>query len=205
MDIAPLNDRLVLFSSMHMPHRVLPSTAERYCFTVWMSQGGARRPHHTSSGGAGGGGSADKEREALRQALARPEPLSEKGWWCAWVPWGQRQGCLHPLPVHPNTPKRSSALHSPLRRPSPALCRHGEGVAPADAPGAEKACHQAPLPAGVCLMVVVHCACRTAALHRPSFPPTPSTHLPLVSLRPARSGSGRCGKATLMGRSCARR
>ena len=40
VDIAPLNDRMVLFSSMHLLHRVLPSAAERYCFTIWISAGG---------------------------------------------------------------------------------------------------------------------------------------------------------------------
>jgi hypothetical protein len=39
VDIAPLNDRMVLFSSMHLLHRVLPSAVERYCFTIWLSAG----------------------------------------------------------------------------------------------------------------------------------------------------------------------
>ncbi|RMZ56223.1 hypothetical protein APUTEX25_002413, partial [Auxenochlorella protothecoides] len=40
VDIAPLNDRLVLFSSKTMLHRVLPSrAADRYCFTMWLSEG----------------------------------------------------------------------------------------------------------------------------------------------------------------------
>ena len=39
MGIALLNDRMVLFSSMHLLHGMLPSTAERYCFTIWISAG----------------------------------------------------------------------------------------------------------------------------------------------------------------------
>lgn len=64
LDIEPLNDRLVLFSSQEMLHRVLPSSAERVCFTVWMSEDGARRPQ--------GGG-----REEVRRALSSGETLSE--------------------------------------------------------------------------------------------------------------------------------
>ncbi len=44
VDIAPLSDRLVLFASTRMMHRVLPSSAsERACFTIWLSQT-RRRP-----------------------------------------------------------------------------------------------------------------------------------------------------------------
>ncbi|KAK3263650.1 hypothetical protein CYMTET_27559 [Cymbomonas tetramitiformis] len=35
--IEPLFDRLVLFSSPNMLHRVLPSATRRLCFTVWLS------------------------------------------------------------------------------------------------------------------------------------------------------------------------
>ncbi|GFR46885.1 hypothetical protein Agub_g8526 [Astrephomene gubernaculifera] len=38
LDLPPLEDRLVLFSSCRMPHRVMPATAPRCCFTIWMSQ-----------------------------------------------------------------------------------------------------------------------------------------------------------------------
>ncbi|KAL0029367.1 hypothetical protein WJX77_002479 [Trebouxia sp. C0004] len=38
VEIAPIADRLVLFSSCRMLHRVLPSQKERYCFTIWLSQ-----------------------------------------------------------------------------------------------------------------------------------------------------------------------
>jgi hypothetical protein len=34
--IEPRNDRLVLFSAPDMLHRVLPSSAERVCFTMWL-------------------------------------------------------------------------------------------------------------------------------------------------------------------------
>lgn len=39
--IEPLLDRMVLFSSCRMLHRVLPASTERFCLTVWLSQ--ARR------------------------------------------------------------------------------------------------------------------------------------------------------------------
>ncbi|KAL3160469.1 hypothetical protein ABBQ32_010786 [Trebouxia sp. C0010 RCD-2024] len=45
--IAPIADRLVLFSSCRMLHRVLPSLKERYCFTIWLSQ--SRRMHVEST------------------------------------------------------------------------------------------------------------------------------------------------------------
>ncbi|GIL47055.1 hypothetical protein Vafri_3886, partial [Volvox africanus] len=39
LDISPLEDRLVLFASTRMLHRVLPSSAPaRCCFTIWLSQ-----------------------------------------------------------------------------------------------------------------------------------------------------------------------
>lgn len=38
LDIDPIHDRLVLFTSRTMLHRVLPSQKERYCFTIWISQ-----------------------------------------------------------------------------------------------------------------------------------------------------------------------
>jgi hypothetical protein len=37
VEIRPLFDRMVLFSSVNMLHRVLPSTKPRYCFTIWLS------------------------------------------------------------------------------------------------------------------------------------------------------------------------
>ncbi|KAJ3140899.1 hypothetical protein HK100_008438 [Physocladia obscura] len=38
IDVPPIFNRLVLFSSLQMPHRVLPSSApDRICFTIWMS------------------------------------------------------------------------------------------------------------------------------------------------------------------------
>lgn len=36
-DIEPVFNRLVLFSSCRLLHRVLPSFAKRYCLTIWMS------------------------------------------------------------------------------------------------------------------------------------------------------------------------
>lgn len=37
-DIAPLNNRLALFSSHQMPHRVLPSQHTRYVLSIWMQR-----------------------------------------------------------------------------------------------------------------------------------------------------------------------
>lgn len=73
VDVEPLNDRMVIFSSQHMLHRVLPSAAERYCCTVWLSGGGAlRRP---------GGGAVERERAELRTALSSAEPLGAGEAW----------------------------------------------------------------------------------------------------------------------------
>ena len=51
--IAPLHDRMVLFQSRSMLHRVLPSLKDRYCFTIWLSThssnssaAAAAPPHH---------------------------------------------------------------------------------------------------------------------------------------------------------------
>ncbi|KAF8068329.1 EGLN3 [Scenedesmus sp. PABB004] len=52
LDVEPLADRLVLFSSTRMLHRVLPSAAPRSCLTVWLSEGRAR------GGAAAAGGAA---------------------------------------------------------------------------------------------------------------------------------------------------
>lgn len=68
---------MVLFSSQHMLHRVLPSSAERFCFTIWLSEGGGpRRPSSTS-----GGSTVDAERAALRRALSTGKPLGAGEAW----------------------------------------------------------------------------------------------------------------------------
>jgi len=36
-DISPINDRLVLFCSHSMLHRVMPTHAPRYCFSLWFA------------------------------------------------------------------------------------------------------------------------------------------------------------------------
>ncbi|PSC70828.1 coiled-coil domain-containing 94-like protein isoform A [Micractinium conductrix] len=93
VDIAPLNDRMVLFSSQRMLHRVLPSQAERYCFTIWLSEGGARRPGGAPASGSdggglgGGGGAVQRQRAELRRALATDQPLgTEEAWHLARHP-----------------------------------------------------------------------------------------------------------------------
>ncbi|KAI3428529.1 hypothetical protein D9Q98_007352 [Chlorella vulgaris] len=76
VDIAPLNDRLVLFSSTDMLHRVLPSSRERCCFTIWLSEGLRRR--------AGASVAAEEQaaaRAELQRALSRTQPLDgEEAW-----------------------------------------------------------------------------------------------------------------------------
>ena len=42
VDVQPVMDRMVLFSSPNMLHRVLPSQRDRFCFTIWFH---SRRKH----------------------------------------------------------------------------------------------------------------------------------------------------------------
>lgn len=42
--VAPKMDRVVVFQSDWMLHRVLPNTAERYCLTIWVDGGNVNRP-----------------------------------------------------------------------------------------------------------------------------------------------------------------
>jgi len=65
IDIAPINDRLVLFPSHRMLHRVLPSARERFCATIWLSEGRGRTQ-----------GMQTDERAMARTALASGAPLS---------------------------------------------------------------------------------------------------------------------------------
>eukprot|EP00887_Chlorella_sp_A99_P005028 scaffold4.g5028.t1 len=69
VDIAPLEDRMVLFASRRMLHRVLPAAAPRYCCTIWLSEGGRQARL------AGSGAGRPQERDALRALLAKEEPL----------------------------------------------------------------------------------------------------------------------------------
>jgi hypothetical protein len=41
VDIEPKNDRMVLFWSQDVVHRVLPASQERFCFTIWLSGQGS--------------------------------------------------------------------------------------------------------------------------------------------------------------------
>jgi len=43
-DVAPLLDRLLLFRSDRVLHRVLPARAERYCLTIWLDGTAANAP-----------------------------------------------------------------------------------------------------------------------------------------------------------------
>jgi hypothetical protein len=45
--VAPKMDRLVIFQSDWMLHRVLPSNAERYCLTIWLDGGAVNLPEHS--------------------------------------------------------------------------------------------------------------------------------------------------------------
>lgn len=93
VDIAPLEDRLVLFSSQRMLHRVLPSATDRCCFTIWLSGGGNGSGMCGGSftrGGSGdaGGTSGDAGRQALRAALAK-DTLGELGLSLVGAGWGR--------------------------------------------------------------------------------------------------------------------
>ena len=70
--IPPLHDRMVLFSSAKMLHRVLPSLKDRYCFTIWLSE----RRQQGSSGAA-----QQAERAAARAALSKDGTLSQDEAW----------------------------------------------------------------------------------------------------------------------------
>jgi len=54
VEVEPVADRLVLFSSANMPHRVMPSSTDRYCLTLWLSKLEEATP--------GGGGNKLKKR-----------------------------------------------------------------------------------------------------------------------------------------------
>lgn len=75
VDIAPLEDRMVLFASRRMLHRVLPAAAPRYCCTIWLSEGGRQARL------AGSGAGRPQERDALRALLAKEEPLEPEEAW----------------------------------------------------------------------------------------------------------------------------
>lgn len=75
VDIAPRHNRLVLFSSASMLHRVLPSAAPRYCFTAWMASPTTyrRRGEVVAAAGSGGGGqlwAAGTKQEAAGASVA---------------------------------------------------------------------------------------------------------------------------------------
>lgn len=44
LDVRPAPGRAVLFSAARVPHRVLPSSSPRHCFSVWLSSGRRRPP-----------------------------------------------------------------------------------------------------------------------------------------------------------------
>ena len=78
--IEPRHDRLVLFAADSMLHRVLPSTAERVCFTLWLfardAGSAAARSAAAAPGMAGpqqsGGGAPPKGAPATPQLLLHP-------------------------------------------------------------------------------------------------------------------------------------
>jgi hypothetical protein len=68
VDVAPLEGRMVLFSSARMPHRVLPARGGRVreCATFWLGRGPAAAVAHAQSlDGGGGGGGGGRRGEAL--------------------------------------------------------------------------------------------------------------------------------------------
>lgn len=115
MDVQPLNDRMVLFSSAHMLHRVLPAAAERYCFTIWLSGGGGQR----RAGTAGqAGAAAAAAREELRRALSGSEPLGGLAVLAVLVGWPPSPSCCATHPPSISGPLNHPCLPlSPLRWP----------------------------------------------------------------------------------------
>ncbi|KAK9826372.1 hypothetical protein WJX81_004197 [Elliptochloris bilobata] len=73
VDIAPACDRIVLFPSTTMLHRVLPSKRDRYCFTLWLSQSRGRPPPPTPLPVLLQEMSAPASREALVALLREPQ------------------------------------------------------------------------------------------------------------------------------------
>ena len=67
--IDPINDRLVLFSSQKMAHRVLPSIKERYCFTIWLSTAAAAASSKQKEV------EEEEERAMVRRELSKEVPL----------------------------------------------------------------------------------------------------------------------------------
>lgn len=87
IDIEPVHDRMVLFSSQRMLHRVLPSYAERCCFTIWISEGthtvGDATLFHRRRKEMDRSRTAENERQQLREALikAMNRPLTVEEVW----------------------------------------------------------------------------------------------------------------------------
>ena len=74
VDIDPIHDRMVLFSSRTMLHRVLPSHKERYCFTIWISERNDSMLFKSRELAMG-------EREAARVALMNDASNTRKQLW----------------------------------------------------------------------------------------------------------------------------
>mmetsp|Transcript_22695 Transcript_22695/g.43377 ORF Transcript_22695/g.43377 Transcript_22695/m.43377 type:complete len:351 (-) Transcript_22695:378-1430(-) len=69
VDIAPTFNRLVLFSCPNMIHRVLPSTVQRKCFTIWYSS--SRRGRAAAQPAKGASLQALLEHHKYRNLLAK--------------------------------------------------------------------------------------------------------------------------------------
>jgi hypothetical protein len=69
LDIAPIDDRLVLFDSSRMLHRVLPSTRQRICVSVWFWQQQAQWEAQKLSRGKGDESSFAAEQTAALKRL----------------------------------------------------------------------------------------------------------------------------------------
>jgi len=69
LDIAPIDDRLVLFDSSRMLHRVLPSTRQRICVSVWFWQQQAQWEAQKLNRGKGDESSFAAEQTAALEQL----------------------------------------------------------------------------------------------------------------------------------------
>lgn len=122
--VAPLLDRLVIFSSTSLLHRVLPSSAERFCVTVWL-EGQPLVPAIpswywlTESQGQGQG---DEEASSSSASLLRPLLHGDSAKAFAKLVWAEewddsiRQRSFH---FHLVYLLESQSPPSPLPPPSP--------------------------------------------------------------------------------------
>ncbi|KAK9805616.1 hypothetical protein WJX72_007982 [[Myrmecia] bisecta] len=112
VDVAPVNDRLLLFSACRMLHRVMPSAVERVCFTTWLSQ--ARRPAGIAAASpislsqlVQGADPAGDNRKLAQRLLGHPEARRYVAKACYQEAWADSIA-----ESHPDTAARAEALRT---------------------------------------------------------------------------------------------